>query len=127
METERTTRLLEGGFVVFCKSGKDRTGMAVTLGAAMLAGQADAKTHAAAAAADPACAQEKRQADERLMLQRADVLREYGTRLLVAHKNTGRMKYAFNVLQREFLPYPYKPPLSCIENLIDSAVNRDTS
>ena len=103
--------------------------MAVTLGAAMLMGQTGTANAPAgpAAVVDAATAQEKREQDERLMLQRADVLREFETHLLVAHKNTGRMKYAANVLLREFFPCPYKLPITCIENLINSTANRDTS
>ena len=40
VEAERAARALRGALCVFCKSGKDRTGMAVTLAAAMFVGEA---------------------------------------------------------------------------------------
>ena len=111
VEAERAARALRGALCVFCKSGKDRTGMAVTLAAAMFVGEA-------ATAPDD---------DEALMLDRANALREHGVRVRICEKNTGRKKYAFNVIQREFLPYPYRPPTATIEDLLSSTIHRDTS
>ncbi|KAJ1456359.1 hypothetical protein M885DRAFT_439767 [Pelagophyceae sp. CCMP2097] len=113
VEAERATRAVAGAFCVFCKSGKDRTGMAVTLATAMLIRQP-----AAAAEGGP---------EEKVMLEHANLLREHGARIRICLKNTGRKKYAFNVIQREFLPYPYRPPMSCIEDLVSSIANADTS
>ncbi|KAK7254909.1 phosphatidylinositol-3,4-bisphosphate 4-phosphatase [Aureococcus anophagefferens] len=111
LEAERAARAVSGALCVFCKSGKDRTGMAVTLAAAMFVGEA-------ATAPDD---------DEALMLDRANALREHGVRVRICEKNTGRKKYAFNVIQREFLPYPYRPPTATIEDLLSSTIHRDTS
>ena len=68
--------------VIFCKSGKDRTGMAVTLHQARLLGD----RHGCGAA------------PERLGRD-ASAMRLHGTRLLICDKNVGHLKYAFNKLQ----------------------------
>ena len=106
-----STLAQNGTVYIHCKSGKDRTGMAVTLAAAMFVGEA-------ATSPDDA---------EALMLDRANALREHGVRVRICEKNTGRKKYAFNVIQREFLPYPYRPPTATIEDLLSSTIHRDTS
>mmetsp|Transcript_14194 Transcript_14194/g.18978 ORF Transcript_14194/g.18978 Transcript_14194/m.18978 type:complete len:86 (-) Transcript_14194:127-384(-) len=64
---------------------------------------------------------------EAALLATANILREFGVRLRVAEKNTGRLKYAFNVIQRKFLPGPLRPPLAVIEDLSSSILYRDTS
>ena len=56
----------------------------------------------------------------------ADVMRECGVRLVVAEKNVGRPKYSFNALQRKMLPRQYRPPLSTINDIVTSVVNRDS-
>mmetsp|Transcript_19342 Transcript_19342/g.60552 ORF Transcript_19342/g.60552 Transcript_19342/m.60552 type:complete len:88 (-) Transcript_19342:505-768(-) len=64
---------------------------------------------------------------EKRMLEVANLLREYGVRLRICEKNTGRPSYAFNAIQREFLPFPYKPPPSTIQDLTSSLIHRDVS
>ena len=61
------------------------------------------------------------------MLATANVLREHGVRLRVCEKNTGQRRYAFNVIQREFLPAPFRPPPSTILDLTNSFLKRDMS
>lgn len=39
-------------------------------------------------------------------------MREHGTRLANAQKNTGTYRYAFNIFQRQFFPQEYKAPYS---------------
>lgn len=56
----------------------------------------------------------------------ANVLREHGCRLLVAEKNVGRPLYSFNALQRQFIPELYQPPPQTIQDVITSALNRDS-
>lgn len=56
----------------------------------------------------------------------ANVLREHGCRLLVAEKNIGRPLYSFNALQRQFIPELYQPPPATIQDVITSALNRDS-
>ena len=44
----------------------------------------------------------------------AGFLREYGTRLGNAEKNTGKFQFAFNAFQRAFFPLEFRAPLSVI-------------
>lgn len=48
------------------------------------------------------------------VLGMANFMREYGTRLSNAEKNTGTYKFAFNAFQRAFFPVEYRAPLSVI-------------
>ncbi len=41
-------------------------------------------------------------------------MREYGTRLYNAEKNTGNARFAFNTFQRRFFPPEYRCPTSVI-------------
>ncbi|GAB5033193.1 inositol bisphosphate 4- [Nannochloropsis oceanica] len=113
-EQERVTLEVGGGQVIFCKSGKDRTGMAVTLYQARLL----AEKHG--------CGEVGSGGVERLVRD-ANVMRLHGTRLLLCDKNTGRFKFAFNNLQLQFMPALYKPPTETVEHLFDSIMNRDTT
>ena len=108
LEVERACLLLSGCRVTFCKSGKDRTGMAVTL-------------------------EQSRQLGERFrlgdstdrLLRDANLFRVHGTRLGVAFKNIGKKVFSFNRLQVSFLPTLYRPPLQVCEQLIKGG--KDTS
>lgn len=99
-EAEKISLLLGGGRVTFCKSGKDRTGMAMTL-------------------------DQSRQLSETFALENvpdrilrdANLMRVYGTRLMVAEKNIGRPVFAINRLQLQFMPAMYRPPLSVLEDV----------
>lgn len=48
------------------------------------------------------------------VLGMANFLREYGTRLANAEKNTGSYTFAFNAFQRAFFPLEYRAPTSVI-------------
>jgi len=96
--------------------------MVVTLAEAMFFDEPRRLTHDDAADLGAAAAN-----DERATLPRASILREFGTRLRICEKNTGRRKYSFNVIQRRFLPVPFQPPMAVIEDLAGSIINRDTS
>jgi hypothetical protein len=93
MEMERVCLLLGGCRVTFCKSGKDRTGMALTL-------------------------EQSRQLGERFhcgssqgrLLKDANIMRVHGVRLLVAEKNISAKVYSINALQAQFLPVLFRPP-----------------
>ena len=74
-----------------CKSGKDRTGMLITL--------REAKH-----------LKESRRFDESKFQYYLDLLRSYGTRIRNAEKNTGVPQYMFNSLQNQFLPQQLKAP-----------------
>ena len=108
VEAERLARRLDLPLAVFCKSGKDRTGMAATLAAAAFCGEFGRD-------------------NEPAVLATANLLRAHGTRILICEKNTGRQRYAFNAFQREFLPAPFRPPPSTIEDLASSLIHRDMS
>ncbi|CBJ31574.1 conserved unknown protein [Ectocarpus siliculosus] len=81
-----------------------------------------AVTVAAAAAASGGW----RAAERSGALADANVLRAHGARLLVAEKNIGRPLYSFNALQRQFIPELYQPPPQTIQDVITSALNRDS-
>ena len=108
VEAERLARRLDLPLAVFCKGGKDRTGMAATLAAAAFCGEFGRD-------------------NEPQVLATANLLRAHGTRIRICEKNTGRRRYAFNAFQREFLPAPFRPPPSTIEDLASSLIHRDMS
>ena len=110
-EGEAVAELLGGARVTFCKSGKDRTGMAVTLEMTrLLEGEGVNGGEAGAAERSHFC----------------DLLR-CGTRLGIAAKNIGRPKYSFNRLQVKYLPRLYRPPPETVENVLSSAMHADLS
>ena len=108
MEIERICLMLNGCRVTFCKSGKDRTGMAVTL-------------------------EQSRQLGERFgigigfdrVLKDANIMRQYGTRIKVCEKNIGKPVYSINKFQASFLPHLYRPPEAVLEDMIKTG--KDTS
>ena len=87
--------------VTFCKSGKDRTGMSATL---------EQSRYLSKKFFDSA--------DPKMILDNANIMREYGTRLDVVEKNIHKRVYAINSLQVAFLPECYRPPTNCLENLV---------
>lgn len=74
-----------------CKSGKDRTGMLVSL--------SEVRT------LDSSGVIEKDS-----MQRYLDLIRGYGTRIMNAEKNTGKAQYMFNAFQDKFLPDLLKAP-----------------
>lgn len=84
------TRVLSGGRVTMCKSGKDRTSMAVTLEHGALL-----QEHGMAPAQ---CA------------RAVHTMRRRGVRRENVRLNTQRRLYAFNMVQRMALPEAYHPP-----------------
>ncbi len=100
-QMEDVALLLKALRVTFCKSGKDRTGMAVTL---------EQSRHL----------QKKYGVGtkEKDMIANANIMREYGTRLDVVEKNIKKRVYAINSIQANFLPEMYKPPVNVLEDLI---------
>ena len=101
IEVERLAVMLGGCRITFCKSGKDRTGMACTL-------------------------EQSRQLGERYgcgtsfvrTMKDANLMRVHGCRLLIAEKNIGRKVYSINKLQAQFLPAMFRPPNSVCEDLL---------
>ena len=101
IEVERLAVMLGGCRITFCKSGKDRTGMASTL-------------------------EQSRQLGERYgcglsaqrVLRDANLMRVHGCRLLIAEKNIGRKVYSINKFQAQFLPVMFRPPNQVCEDLL---------
>ena len=89
LKTSDLARALSGGHTICCKSGKDRTGVAVTL----------EETRALAA--------RFRVVDE---VHVCKVLRRHGVRRRNLLRNTNQDKYAFNAVQVKSLPRCYRPP-----------------
>jgi hypothetical protein len=96
-EAARATYALGGGITVFCKSGKDRTAMAVTLHQSKALGE----YHGCGTS------------PERVFTD-ASLMRGYGTRIDVANKNTGAYKYSFNPLQVCWLFLFVQPFFNCM-------------
>jgi hypothetical protein len=85
------TRVMQGLRVTFCKSGKDRTSMSVTLEEMRVLAQFHGLSHF--------------HFDETVSL-----VRKHGVRLEICRKNVGQPRYAFNRLQSRMIPPDYRPP-----------------
>ncbi|RHY89044.1 hypothetical protein DYB35_008084 [Aphanomyces astaci] len=107
LEASDDIRRLNGGRVTFCKSGKDRTAMSVTLDQARVVGSL--WKHAPMMLQDASSKQ-----DWALLKPVANLMREFGVRIEVAKKNVGQPRYSFNGLQRKLLPKMYRPPRGAI-------------
>lgn len=103
MEVQRVAMLLHACMVVFCKSGKDRTGMVVTYRQAQTlcenygCGSLESQDHA---------------------ISIANIMRQYGTRIRVCEKNIGKPVFSINMIQSQFLPVIYRPPSSVSEDIL---------
>jgi len=90
--SEDIARRVNGGRLTCCKSGKDRTGMSVTLEQARILisehGMEPSKLHEA-----------------------LHLMRSMGTRMDNVEKNIGQRKYAFNKIQVYTLPKLLRPPI----------------
>ena len=103
---QRLTRSLKGGRGICCKSAKDRTSMSMTLEQAQLLFNNEAETRIEEK--DKSAA--RLSIEDRTALYTANVLREFGIRIMNAKKNIGKKKFAFNSIQRKRLPKQYRPP-----------------
>eukprot|EP00040_Diaphanoeca_grandis_P027690 m.158306 g.158306 ORF g.158306 m.158306 type:complete len:1082 (+) comp31083_c0_seq1:68-3313(+) len=92
---QKITRKLKGGRLTCCKSGKDRTGMSVTLEQCNLL-------------------IEHHNMDPGTLQDALNLMRSIGTRMDNVEKNIGERKYAFNKLQIFALPKLLRPPLMAI-------------
>lgn len=114
-------RSLNGGRVTYCKSGKDRTAMSVTLEQARLLVQR--KRHVLEEI-ESGGASESGPLEE--VKSVANTMREFGVRMEIAKKNVGRYTYSFNSIQRKLLPEIYRPPMSTIQDIVTSVTARDS-
>lgn len=89
LKTSAICRHLAGTIAVFCKSGKDRTAMGVTLDMTRCLVEAEGVL-----AGKAFC----------------NVLRVHGCRRMNVYANTGQPMYAFGTLDRRALPNCYVPP-----------------
>ena len=103
-EAELICDVLGGLRVTFCKSGKDRTGMAVTLEQARFIGERFGCGFS-----------------EEVLIKNVNIMRLHGTRLAVAEKNIGRPIFSINKIQASFLPTLYRPPPQVQENILKNA------
>eukprot|EP00038_Savillea_parva_P030121 m.75658 g.75658 ORF g.75658 m.75658 type:complete len:1079 (-) comp9010_c0_seq1:104-3340(-) len=90
--SEDIARKVKGGRLTCCKSGKDRTGMSVTLEQARIL-------------------IERHQMDPEKLQEALHLMRSMGTRMDNVEKNIGQRKYAFNKIQVYALPKMLRPPL----------------
>ena len=133
-EVERLCHTLSGSRVTFCKSGKDRTGMAVTLeqsralGERFGCGVAPPVTGSGPSGGPDLYnlyredGKERNEALERLVHD-AQVMRLHGPRLQICHKNIGKPVYSINKLQAQFLPLVLRPPPTAMEKLFKGGDN----
>jgi hypothetical protein len=98
-EVEDVGIALGACMITFCKSGKDRTGMVMTLQQSRFMSQF--------------CGQ-----SEQRVIKDANTMRIYGTRLDIAEKNTGRRVFAINNIQVNFLPPRLRPPAEVLEKIM---------
>lgn len=92
------TRLVGGIRVTNCKSGKDRTGVSVSLEQCFIL----VREH---------------NLDNSMMQYILDDLRRNGTRMDVVRKNVGQKMYAFNKIRYFLLPQLYQPPVDLCGDL----------
>jgi hypothetical protein len=108
LEASDDIRRLHGGRVTFCKSGKDRTAMSVTLDQARILGATWTKT-------SMLMNEHSMKAEWKALKPIVHLMRKYGVRIELAQKNVGQARYSFNKLQRKMLPKIYRPPAAAIE------------
>lgn len=96
---------LGGGSTVFCKSGKDRTAMQVTFKQAQFLQRFVGRKEGGTALEDTPISYEA-------VFSKATLMRMYGNRIPICEKNAGEPKFAFNPLQRKFMPEMLRPEAS---------------
>ena len=110
MEVERVCHVVTGSRVTFCKSGKDRTGMVITLEQSRIFGERFD------------CGD-----DQERMVHDAHTMRLHGPRLDICRKNIGKPVYSINKLQAQFLPSVLRPPPTAMEKMIKGFKSSDNS
>ncbi|ETW09439.1 hypothetical protein H310_00040 [Aphanomyces invadans] len=105
LEAADIVRKLNGMRVTCCPTGVDHTALSATLEQArLLYSKRSANSNASTE-------------DQEVIKPIANIMREYGVRIAIAMKNTGRFEYAFNSIQRKLLPDVYRPPTSTIQEM----------
>ncbi|CAK4199843.1 unnamed protein product [Aphanomyces euteiches] len=105
LEAADIVRRLNGMRVTCCPTGVDQTAMSATLEQArVLYSKRTANGNASTEDVD-------------VLKPIANIMREYGVRIAIAMKNTGRFEYAYNSIQRKMLPDLYRPPMSTIQEM----------
>ena len=96
-----------GGSTVFCKSGKDRTAMQVTFKQAQFVQRYidSGKDGSAVLLEDTPISYEE-------VFAKSSLMRKHGNRIPICEKNAGEPKFAFNPLQRKFMPEMLRPEAS---------------
>ncbi|KAF0693468.1 Aste57867_15565 [Aphanomyces stellatus] len=105
LEAADIVRKLNGMRVTCCPTGADHTAMSVTLEQARVlyskrSGNGSAHNE-----------------DVDVIKPIANLMREYGVRIAISMKNTGRFEYGFNSIQRKLLPELYRPPVATIQEM----------
>ena len=95
-------RMLHGGRLTCCKSGKDRTAMGVTYEQARIL-------------------EHRHGLAQHRVEEVANLMRTEGPRKIVCAKNIGEPLYAFNAFQSALLPPEYRPPAETLSGTSDIA------
>ena len=121
-EVERICHILSGSRVTFCKSGKDRTGMVMTLEQSRVFGERFGLGSVPLSSADIYREDTKeKNLDLERLIHDAQIMRQYGPRLQVCLKNIGKPVYSINKLQAQFFPLVLRPPPATLEKLFKGA------
>jgi hypothetical protein len=153
LEVERIGFAIDAILCVFCKSGKDRTGVVCTYRDARyiceryrseLSQQTNdnrsnydnnnnnnnnsSKVPSETARGGITSASDKKSVIPAIserddILFLSNIFREYGCRIRVCSKNIGRDVFSFNSIQRQFLPTIYQPPYEVCEYLIKGSAD----
>jgi len=94
-----------GGSTVFCKSGKDRTAMQVTFKQSQFVQRFIDKKEVRVVLEDTPVSSND-------VFAKSTLMRKHGNRIPICEKNAGEPKFAFNPLQRKFMPEMLRPDAS---------------
>lgn len=102
-----------GGSTVFCKSGKDRTAMQVTFKQGQFIQRfMDKKEGGDEGSMPTPLLLEDTPISYDDVFAKSTLMRKHGNRIPVCEKNAGEPKFAFNPLQRKFMPEMLRPEAS---------------